>query len=367
MNDSVLGGRLAAFSIAFLAALCVVGSALAVSSSGHARSAAQSEQQDGQGSPAADDYAPIGVTGDHTHSAGEWMLSYRYMYIRRSGSLDGTTDVSDEDVVDPTGYDFLVTPTEMPTHMHMFGLMYAPIDRITLTLTVPLMSSSMDHLMRTSATFGVNSEGLGDVAVGVLVRLKSWDGHHVHANLALSIPTGSITEEDVTPISAPDKKQLAYPMQMGSGTWDIEPGLTYGGHTGAWGWGGQAKGTLRLGENDHGYTLGPRGQATAWGSWALNEYVSFSGRVEGTMWGDIDGSDPAYDVEVAMRLLPTVFTDLRAGKRFDVGVGVNLLAPEETFHNVRIAGELILPAYQSLDGPQLKTQLHGILGVQYTF
>lgn len=33
----------------------------------------------------ADGHAPIGVMGDHTHAAGEWMFSYRYMRMEMGG------------------------------------------------------------------------------------------------------------------------------------------------------------------------------------------------------------------------------------------------------------------------------------------
>ena len=37
-----------------------------------------------------DDHAPIGVMGDHTHQAGEWMLSWRRMAMTMEGNRDGT-------------------------------------------------------------------------------------------------------------------------------------------------------------------------------------------------------------------------------------------------------------------------------------
>ena len=41
-----------------------------------------------------DGHAPIGVMGDHTHKAGEWMASYRYMRMEMEGSLDGSDGIS---------------------------------------------------------------------------------------------------------------------------------------------------------------------------------------------------------------------------------------------------------------------------------
>jgi hypothetical protein len=38
----------------------------------------------------ASDHAPIGVMGEHPHAAGEFMLSYRYMFMSMKGNRDGT-------------------------------------------------------------------------------------------------------------------------------------------------------------------------------------------------------------------------------------------------------------------------------------
>lgn len=72
----------------------------------------------------------------------------------------------------------------------------------------------------------------------------------------MSFPTGSIQEKDVTPMSMGQQVRLPYPMQLGSGTYDLLPGLTYIGRAARWQWGLHASGAVRLGENDHDYRLG---------------------------------------------------------------------------------------------------------------
>ncbi|GAF93076.1 unnamed protein product, partial [marine sediment metagenome] len=57
----------------------------------------------------ADDHAPIGVMGDHTHDAGEWMVSYRYMRMRMDGNRDNDDRVSATSVL----RDYPVAPTRM--------------------------------------------------------------------------------------------------------------------------------------------------------------------------------------------------------------------------------------------------------------
>lgn len=41
-----------------------------------------------------DSHAPLGAMGNHAHSGGEWMLSYRFMAME--GLRDGTSSISTE-------------------------------------------------------------------------------------------------------------------------------------------------------------------------------------------------------------------------------------------------------------------------------
>ena len=83
------------------------------------------------------------------------------------------------------------------------------------------------------------------------VYRSGFDRHRVLVGAGISFPTGSIDKKDDTP-AAPDQ-QLPYPMQLGSGTFDLLPGLTYLGQAGKLGWGAEAMATLRLGENSNDY------------------------------------------------------------------------------------------------------------------
>ncbi len=319
-----------------------------------------------------DGHAPIGVLGDHTHGAGEFMISYRYMYMGMSGSLDGTTPLSNSAIVDPAGpYGFLVTPTDMPMQMHMLGLMYAPTDALTLMAMVPAVGSSMDHVTRMSVmadpnatAFTTNSSGLGDVSVGALYRFATPDRQRVHASVGVNFPTGSTTEMGITPMS-PDEVQLPYPMQTGSGTVDLKPGLTYLGQSNSWSWGSQANATVRLGNNDQDYHLGSVYAGTVWGARKLGDAISASVRTEIRNWRDISGASPVYDMAVMGRVVPTVFPDLRGGTHRAAAAGVNVVIPEGVLEGLRFAAEASMPVYQSLDGPDLEAGFSVMFGFQY--
>jgi len=310
-------------------------------------------------------HAPIGVMGDHTHEVGEVMLSYRFMRMGMNGLRDDDERISRGAVVDPAGFGYLVTPTRMEMDMHMFGGMVSPIDGLTLMLMVPFVTFEMDHRTRMGGTFRTKSDGVGDVRASALIDLWESKGHRVHANLGLSFPTGSISEVARNPMSGGTKVRLPYPMQIGSGSYDLLPGLTYNGHREALSWGAQVRGEVRLNKNHANYRLGNEYALTAWGSYTLTDQISLSLRSEWQHQLNHRGQDASLVGPSAV--VPTADKGRRAFMRLDVLAGINFIMHEGPLEGVRLALEAGVPAYQRLDGPGLETDWLLTAGVQYAF
>lgn len=304
----------------------------------------------------ADSHAPIGVMGEHTHAKGEWMLSYRYRVMRMNGNRDGTSSRSRRNVLS----EFAITPTDMTMEMHMFGGMWAPTDRLTLMGMLPLLYSKMDHLTGMGQRFRTKSEGLGDTKWTALYLLHDTETRRLHLNLGVSLPTGTIDEKDRTPAG---RVRLPYPMQLGSGSYEILPGLTLQGRRESWSWGTQAIATLRLNQNNNDYQLGNKLMVTAWLARPWLRELSTSIRLEGQAWGNIHGSDPALNPQ----LVPTADPDRRAGRRIDLLAGLNWYFLSGPLRGHRVAIEAGIPIYQWLDGPQLETDWVLTLGWQRAF
>jgi hypothetical protein len=242
----------------------------------------------------------------------------------------------------------------------MLGAMYAPSERVTLMAMGTYHHRTMDHITRAGGAFSTASNGIGDVTVGALIGLADWGRQSLFANLGLSVPLGSITATDVLPTSNGQAVQLPYPMQIGSGSWDVMPGLTYLGQVDRWSWGGQTRGTLRLGQNGRDWRLGHRGMLTFWAARELDRRASVSLRLAGETWSDISGADAAGSVNPAV--VPTARTDLRGGTQLDAGLGLNLYVPKA--NAFRVAAEFLLPVYRDLHGPQLETDWTLVVGLQ---
>ncbi|MGB3624581.1 MAG: transporter, partial [Henriciella sp.] len=146
----------------------------------------------------ATDHAPIGVMADHRHKTGEWMLSYRYMYMDMAGNRGGTDTLSPDEIATSVPNRFFgnpgmpptlrVVPVEMPMKMHMVGAMYGLTDRITLVAMGMYVDKEMDHItyqggMGTTrlGTFTTEAAGIGDTTVGALIGLD--DGSIPHGQI----------------------------------------------------------------------------------------------------------------------------------------------------------------------------------------
>ena len=296
---------------------------------------------------------PTNVMGIHIHRADEWMLGYKFRFMRMDGNRDGTDRKSEDDVLQ----DFMVAPTDMTMEMHMVEVMYGVTDDLTLMVLLPYKRLSMDHIIRIGARFTTESEGIGDVQAMGHYSLYRSDPHWFILFSSLSFPTGSIDEKDDTPAGLDQK--LPYPMQLGSGTFGLIPGITYLGQTDNWNWGAHVMGNIRLGENSNDYTLGNRYHLTTWETHKLTDWLSTRVRIYGHIWGNIDGADP--DLNSAM--VPTADPDRRGGKRIDLLLSLDFYVFKGYWSSI----ESGLPIYQSLNGPQLETDWRLSTGWQWTF
>jgi Protein of unknown function (DUF3570) len=247
-------------------------------------------------------HAPAGVMFAHTlPKAGDMMVGYRYMYGNQSGDmLQGSNRVSGQTIVaDGCGPNpCFVRPGNMTMNMHMLDLMYAPTDWLTLMLMPQFVDTSMkmdaldgapnspvqdmiDHHIQNDHETG----GIGDLGMYALFKLFDNGIHHVHATTGLSAPTGDVNIQ-LARNHQIDGGFIDYGMQLGSGTWDFKPSLTYTGHIDQLSWGVQANGTVRLEErNKSGYALGDLFQATAWSGYNLTHWLSASLRGVYTLQG----------------------------------------------------------------------------------
>ncbi len=283
---------------------------------------------------------------DHMHKAGEFMVGYRYSYgTWGSTMLSGTSKVGDHEIVHNAcgsghGAGCSMTPSSMKMHMHMLDIMY---EFMKMDMTMRELEGGHGHGHGHAGGHGHGTDGLGDTVLAALFKISGGPGYHLHAGLGLSVPTGSVTEKNQ------DGTFAHYGMQLGSGTWDLLPSLTYTGHVGRFGWGAQVSGILRLDEkNEAGFRFGNVAQATAWTSYRLVSWLSASARVAHTYQDQIAHH---YNGPHNHSSPPDLQSNY-GGHFYDLGIGLNAVVPSGLLGGHRLGVEWLQPLRDDVNGYQ---------------
>ncbi|WP_260839239.1 DUF3570 domain-containing protein [Methylomonas koyamae] len=329
---------------------------------------------------------PAGVMFGHVMSTpGEVMVGYRYMYSRQDGDMlyAGKT-VTDRAIINngctENGETCRTVPEFMNMHMHMLDIMYAATDWLNLMVMPQFMDMDMnsrslagispaaspaaDHLHG-----GHDTGSVGDTGIYALVDVFKTEGHQVNMGLGVTAPTGKV-DVKLNRNHQFDSGYIHYGMQLGSGTWDFKPSLTYTGQAGAWSWGGQVNATKRLEDrNSAGFALGDAVQGTAWGSYNVLDWLAASVRGIYTAQGAIKGRFSAIPGECAVNYNPLIRTECAdvnpkggsmdnpknyGGHYWDVGFGLNATVPDGAFAGHNFSVEWLQPVEDNVNGYQLE-------------
>ena len=303
-----------------------------------------------------DGHAPISVMGDHMHQMGEWMVSYRYMSMEMEGLLAGSKDISANDANSTFGFPLGMLPKDMNMDMHMFGTMYAISNKWTLMAMVNYLDNEMS--MQSAMMGTMESKGISDIKLAGLYDLAQWDdGRRMHLKLGLNLPIGSIDEKHT------NGNTLGYGMQLGSGTYDFEPAITYLGQTENYSYGAQLGGILRLGENDQDYTLGNKFEANLWGARKITDSLSASAKFDYSSQKEVDGEDKRM-----MKMMSPALSSTSQGRDITTfGLGLNYYFQNGGLNGHRLAAEWETPIDQKVNGVQLKIDSVWTLGWQYAW
>ncbi|MFK5948491.1 MAG: DUF3570 domain-containing protein, partial [Methylococcales bacterium] len=322
-------------------------------------------------------HPPAGVMFGHMlGQAGDMMVGYSYKYSDWStGMQQGSrTGITDQELINNAckGGVCEFKADGMAMHMHMINFMYAPTDWLNLILMPQFAYKKMDMKPLPNSTVteaGYHSNvGLGDTLFGGLVKVFSTDNQHIHLGVVGSAPTARI---DVTFDSfINDGSQLqSFGMQLGSGTWDLKPSLTYIGNLGNWYWGAQATGTKRLQHrNKFGYVLGDEIEGSLWGGYRALDYLSFSVRniykAQSSIRGDVNRIIPVPLGQTA-QLTPLENPANKGGQFWDIGLGMSLSVPNGEYAGHSLSIEWLQPVIHDLNGYQLERD--GTLSVRWGY
>ena len=310
----------------------------------------------------------------HHHGSGSMMFEYRYMRMHMGGLLDTTKSVTTDELIDPQGqYGFMMAPTVMDMNMHMLMGMYGFTEYLTGMVMGHFLHNTMGMKASDTTESTMSSAGLGDTILSVAARTP----YLVTFGLGVSLPTGSINKKGDMSMSATQPMtdvQLPYAMQLGSGSYELKPSLSYNDSGMGLSWGAQFEYTARLNTNSNQYKLGNRINMNSWIEWQVIRFLSLSARLDGNSWKPIKGADPSINQTMSMDMgdgtmmdmksSPTADPDLYGGLRLDGKLGVKGHTADKMFGSKL---ELSYPLYQNLWGPQMKNSWTVSIGLETMF
>lgn len=357
------------------AALKVDLAALSIANSAHSEHSHHAHHHHGSGVPA-------GVMFDHVlPNSGDVMVGYRYMYANQAGATQNGASIVSDPIIVHNGCgtkQCFVTPNEMSMNMHMLDLMYAPTDWLTLMLMPQFMdmhmtmrplngapeSPSMTTPLGAAIIHAAHEHttgGVGDTGMFALFNAFKFPNQQINVSLGVSVPTGD-AEIQLRDTHRVDLGFIHYGMQLGSGTWDFKPAVTYTGNVDEWSWGAQLNGTKRLeSSNKAGFALGDIFQATGWGSYSWTNWLATSVRGVYTLQGALQG---AYK-GVYHQIGSMDYANSYGGRFVDVGFGINASMPDGSLQGNRISFEWLQPVHDDVNGYQLPRE--GALSATWSY
>jgi hypothetical protein len=317
-------------------------------------------------------YPSVGQMNDHMHDRGQVMVGIRLERSRSSGPLQsGTHTVGDEDLL-MAGY--MMRGKSMSMDMVMLDLMYAPSDQVTLTLSPQYMWNRMKMVglngpmisMGSMSSMGSmpmaemdeTTRGFGDTFAAASVRLVRRPHLKAHATLGVWIPTGAVDRKDAM------GTLLDYSMQLGSGTWDLEPSATISGDAGPMGWGLLASYRWRAERrNDEGFRFGDRAQLSGWLSYLVRPTLGFTARAEYDWDGRIHGE---YSGPHNAMMSPSDEPANYGGRSLTGSFGVNW-QPWSKRRGTQLGAEVGIPLYQKVHGAQMPRKWRATMAIRQMF
>jgi hypothetical protein len=210
-----------------------------------------------------DGHAPAGVKTDFTLGGGELCVGYRYSPEKFRGTLPGTQEISDVEVLDFFTVALLTHDRWTGELDVRFGLGIT-----TVEASVPWVRN---EILNETATgfFESRSEFIGDISIRGLFDILEGDEYRLNLTLGA---TGKISKRGTT-ATLPRGGVVPFTMQGGSGRPDILAGGTFQVQNNIASIGAQANSVIRVKNNKNGHRLGDQFSFSVWSACNLSNWI----------------------------------------------------------------------------------------------
>ena len=318
--------------------------------------------------------APAVIMFSHVHKKGEWMLAYNFMQMNMNGLMNGSSNTSTNEIFKT----YIATSTKMEMQMHMLMGMYGISNRLTVMGMLNYNVNSMNMQMLPTAAMNMPgmemmgsdgtmpnmmSAGFGDAQLYAMYALMKDENSELIVVGGLNLPTGSIHQKGKSDDIFYPNSNLTYMMQLGTGTLDILPGLSYKFQQNKFAIGGQFNSSIKILSNSNNYRLGNTATINIWSAYSICKWLNPSVRVEASSVGKIRGTDTS----IYAFNEPTANTMNYGGTTLRGFVGTSLPIQLNENKAMKIGVEYGFQVYQNYNGIQVpvKNLINATINYQF--
>ncbi len=315
---------------------------------------------------------PSSVMLSHLHEKNKWMISYSVMNMNTNGLINGNKAIAENEVYN----NYLMLSNKMNMQMHMLMAMYGINNKLTVMsmFNYRINTMNMQMLPTTNSTMmnmhhsSMNNEmmmnnGFSDIQLYTMYGMYKNDLHQIILIGGLNLPTGSINQKGNKDDMSYASSRLPYMMQMGSGTFDILPGLSYSVQKNKWASGMQWNNSIRFHHNSNQYHLGNESVIHLWGAYSWLNCISSSIHFEANYIGKING----YDATLYEFNEPLANEKNYGGRFMQTYIGSSFISKNKTLSHFKISAEYGFQLFYYYNG--IQSPLKNIINtsISYTY
>ncbi len=327
-------------------------------------------------------HAPLGVTADHFHKKGEWMVSLRVTNMEMKNNIFNGNSIPTKKILNqpnPFASEIMnmgmakmpknlsVIPKKMTMKMVMLGAMYAPSDKVTLMgmlmfddkeMTLDTHNGEMGR--NYIGSFNTSSSDISKISFSGLYNLHESDKSRWHLILGLEQGLGENSKKGIVlnPMNMKFSTTLPYGMQISDKALRLLSGITNVTKLEDFIIGNQL--VIKKIISEKNWNFGDEFEYNLWLQGSFSKNVSYSIRLNYKDQDSIGGRDKAI-----MAPVQTSNPNNYGGQTLNLGLGINTLT--DIFvgeHKDRFSIEILKPIDQDMNGLQMKDDFTILLGFQ---
>lgn len=297
---------------------------------------------------------PIGIPRAALVPQGHVGVAVRVQQTSWDGMRDGRDDISNAE--QQAQFGFTTFGEELEENRVEVDVQYGLEGGWRVFATLPFLDRELDWTNAGGGAGTASASGLGDVVLGAAYTPVIEDDRLLDLQLGLSVPTGDFDARgDYAGVT---DTVLPYAVQIGTGTLDLHPSVTFQKRERSFVWGARLGGRFHTEKNSDGWARSDEARLDLWATTPLADRLVGTARLQGNWWGDLHGdSDELTETRSALE-----DPHRQRGSLLQVVVGVawDILPPAT--HRNRLELEFGIPFDEWLDGPALSRDTSLLLG-----